>query len=51
MINVLAHNYARIKIDSYGSLPLEKILTLHNVIKQNHYNYNVFLEIYSYQLA
>ena len=25
-----SHNYARIKIDSYDSLPLEKILALRN---------------------
>ena len=29
---VLFHNYARIKIDSYESFPLDKTLTLHNVI-------------------
>ena len=29
---VFSHNYARIKIYSYSSLPLEKRLTLHNVI-------------------
>ena len=27
------HNFARIRIDSYDSLPIEKILTFHNVIK------------------
>ena len=27
-----SRNYARIKIDSYDSLPLEKTLTFHNVI-------------------
>ena len=26
------HSYARIKVDSYDSLPLEKTLTFHNVI-------------------
>ena len=26
------HNFARIRIDSYNSLPIEKILTFHNVI-------------------
>ena len=26
------HNFARIKIDSYVSLPIEKLLILHNVI-------------------
>ena len=43
---VFSHNYARIKVDSYDSLPLEKPLTLYNVIiliksvlnkDQNHY--------------
>ena len=29
---VISHNYARIKVDSYDFLPLEKPLTLHNVI-------------------
>ena len=29
---IISHNYAKIKIDSYDSLPLEKALTLHNVI-------------------
>ena len=56
---VISHNYTRIKIDSYDSLPLEKTLTLYNVIMliksvfnkgQNHYYYNIFLEKCSYQL-
>ena len=56
---VFSNNYARIKVESHGSLPLEKILTLHNVImlsksvfnkNQNHCNYNIFLEKFSYQL-
>ena len=47
------HNFARISIDSYDSLPFEKILTFHNVIiliksvinkYKNHYYYNIFLE-------
>ena len=29
---VFSHNYAKIKVDSYDSLPLEKTLTLHKVI-------------------
>ena len=54
-----SHNYAIIEVDSYDSLPLEKILILHNVIiliitvfnkNQNHYYYNIFSETYSYQL-
>ena len=57
---VFSHYYAKIKIDSYDSLPLEKILVLHNVITliksvlnkdQNHYYYNIFLEECLYQLA
>ena len=56
---VYSHNYAKIKIDSYYSLPLEKIFTLHNIIiliksvfnkNQNHNNYNIFLEKLSYCL-
>ena len=46
-------NYTKMKVDSYDSLPLEKILTLYNVIiliksvlnkYQNQYYYNIFLE-------
>ena len=57
---VFSNYYAKIKVDSYHSLPIEKTLTLHNVIilinsvidkKQNHYYYNIFLEKCSYQLA
>ena len=56
---VISHNYARIKVDIYDSLPLEKTLTLHNVIiliksvfnkTQNHYYHNMFLEKDSYQV-
>ena len=48
-----SHYYAKIKVDSYDSLPLEKTLTLHDVTiriksvvnkNQNHYYYNIFLE-------
>ena len=48
---VISHNYARVKTDSYDSLPLEKTLTLRNVIifirsvfdkDQNRYYYNIF---------
>ena len=47
------HNSARIRIDSYNFLPIEKILTFHNVItliksvvnkNKNNYYYNIFLE-------
>ena len=29
---IINHNFARIKIDPYNYLPIEKILTIHNVI-------------------
>ena len=54
-----SHNFAKIKVDSYDSLPIEKILTLHNVIvliksvlnnDENHY-YKIYLEKCSCQLA
>ena len=44
---IISHNYAKIKVDSYDSLPLEKTLTLRNVViqiksvwskDQNHYS-------------
>ena len=47
------HNFARIGIDSYNSLPIEKILTFQSVIiliksvvkeNKNEYYYNIFLE-------
>ena len=47
------HNFARIRIELYNSLPTEKILTFHNVIilikwvvnkNKNEYYYNMFLE-------
>ena len=50
---VISHNYAKIKVDLYDSLPLEKTLTLHNVIilikpvfneAKNNYYYKIFLE-------
>ena len=48
---VFSHNHAKIKVDSCDSLPLEKTLTLWNVIifiksvfnkDKNHYYYNIF---------
>ena len=48
----IGYNFTRIRIDSYNSLPIEKILAFHNVIilikplvnrDKNHY-YNLFLE-------
>ena len=56
---IIFHNYARIKVESYDSLPLEKAMTLCNVIilvksvwkkDKNNYYYNVFLEKASYEL-
>ena len=50
---VISHNYAKIKVDSYDSLPLGKTTTLHNIIilinsvfnrNQNNYYCNIFLE-------
>ena len=56
---VISHNYPKIKIDSYDSLPLEKTVTFHNAImfiksvfdkdKSNYY-YNILLENASYEL-
>ena len=52
--------FAKIKLDSYDSLPIEKILTWHNVLIQiksvlnknkNHCYYRIYLEKCSYQLA
>ena len=57
---VFSHYYAKIKVDSYGSLPIKKTLILHNLViliksvlnkDQNRYCYNIFLEKCSYQLA
>ena len=54
------HIYARIKIDPYDYLPLEKTITLHNIVilnksvfnkNQHHYYYNIFLEKCSFQLS
>ena len=45
--------YAKIKVDSYGSIPLGKTMTFHNVLvliksvfnkDGNNYYYNIFLE-------
>ena len=56
----ISHYFAKIKVDSYDSLPLEKTLTLHNVIMhiksvlnkdKYHYYYKIFLEKCLYQLA
>ena len=50
---VISHNYAKIKVDLYDSLPLEKALTFHDIImliksifnkNKTNYCYNIFLE-------
>ena len=54
-----SHYFAKIKVDAYYSLPIEKRLTLHVIIlikpvpnkHKNHYYYKIFLEKYSYELA
>ena len=47
------HNFGKIRIDSYNSLPIEKVFTFHNVIiiiksvvnkNKNEYYCNIFLE-------
>ena len=57
---IFSHSFAKIKVDSYDSLPIENILTLHNVIiliksalikVKNHYYYKIFLEKCSHQLT
>ena len=60
ILYVFSLYYAKMKVDSYNSLPIEKRLNLYNVIilvksvlnkNQNYYYYKIFLEKYSYQLA
>ena len=55
-----SHNYAKIKVDSYDSLPLEKAITFHNsliLIKsgftkdKNNYYYYIILEKALYELS
>ena len=49
---IISHNYAKIKVDLYDSLHLEKAMTFHDVIiliksvlnKDKNYYYNIFLE-------
>ena len=52
------HNFGKSRIDSYDSLPIEKILTCHNVIiliksvvnkNKNEYYYNILLGKGSYK--
>ena len=56
---IFSHYFAKIKVDSYVSLPVEKRLTIHNVTtliksvinkNKNHYYYKIFLVKRSYQL-
>ena len=56
---VNSYNYAKNKVDSYGSLPLEKILIFRNVVilinsvlnkDKTNYHYNMLLEKGSYEL-
>ena len=57
---IFSNYYLEIKVDSYDSLPIEKILTLHDAViliksvlnnDKNHYYYKIFLEKFPYQLA
>ena len=56
--NSINHNFGRIRIGSYNSLPIKKILVFHNVIiltesvvneNKNKYYHNIFLEKGSYK--
>ena len=57
--NVFSQYYAKIKVDYYDSLPVEKKLILHVIIliksvlnkDKNHYYYNIFFKKCSHQLA
>ena len=53
IINNINHNFGKIRIDSYNSLPIKKISTVHNFIiliksvvhkNENKYCHNIFLE-------
>ena len=57
---IFSHYFAKIKVDSYDSLPIGKGFTLHNVIidiksvlnkDKNHYYCKILLGKCSYQLA
>ena len=57
---IISLYFAKIKVDSYHSLRIEKTLTLHDVVihiksvlnkDKNHYYYNIFLENCLCQLA
>ena len=56
--NSINHNFGKIRIDSYSSSSMKKILTFHNVIiliksvvnkNENKYCYNIVLEKGSYK--
>ena len=56
--NSINHNFGKIRIDPYNSLPIKKILTFNNVIiliksvvnkNKNKYYYNIVLEKGSYK--
>ena len=58
--HIFSNYFGRIKVDSYDFFPMERILTLHNVIiliksvlnkDKDHYYYYIFLEKCSYYLA
>ena len=57
---IICYHFAKIKVDTYDSLPKEKTLTLKNAIihiksvlndDKNHYYYKILLQKCSYQLA
>ena len=52
-VNVISHNYTKIKVDSYDSSPLQKTMMFHDVIiliksafnkDKNNYYYIIFFE-------
>ena len=55
---IISNNYAKIKVDSYNPLPLEKTANFHVIIHinsvfnkdKNNYYSNIFLEKASYEL-
>ena len=58
--NSINHNFGKIRIDSYNSLPIKKMLTFHSLIilnksalnkNENEYYYNIFLQkgLYTYK--
>ena len=58
-IYIISHNYAKIKVDSYNSLPLEETKNFHDVIiliksvfikDKNNYYYNISLQKASHEL-